>query len=66
MVLGKLNGIRTIPNNICKNKLKMHQRLKCKVENYKALRGKHSIVFDMHHSKILYNPDPRLMEIKQK
>ena len=25
-----------------------------------------SIVFDIHHGKILYNPYPRLMEIKQK
>jgi len=24
------------------------------------------IVFEIHHSKILYNPYPRLMEIKQK
>ena len=34
--------MKTLSNTIHKNKLKMDQRLKCKVKNYKALRGKHS------------------------
>ena len=45
--LGKLdsymekNDIRTLPNMIHKDKLKMDKRSKCKATNYKTLRGKH-------------------------
>ena len=47
VVLGKLdsymynNEIRTLPNTIHKNKLKMDSRPKCKTGHYKTLRGKH-------------------------
>ena len=37
----KKKEIRTLSNNIHKNKLKMDQRPKCKAERYKTLRGKH-------------------------
>ena len=33
--------IRTLPNTIHKDKLKMDYRPKCKTRNYKTLRGKH-------------------------
>jgi len=47
VVLGKLdshmekNEIRTLPNTIHKNKLKMDLRLRYKTRYYKTLRGKH-------------------------
>ena len=33
--------IRTLPNTILKDKLKMDERAKCKTRNYKTLRRKH-------------------------
>ena len=33
--------IKTLPNTIYKNKLKMYYRPKCKTGHYKTLRGKH-------------------------
>ena len=36
------NEIRTLPNTIHKNKLKMDSRPKCKTGHYKTLKGKHS------------------------
>ena len=41
----------------------MDQRFKCKTRNYKTLRGKHRTLSDINHSKILYDPPPRVMEI---
>ena len=35
------NEIRTLPNTIHKDKLKMDERPKCKTRNCKALRGQH-------------------------
>ena len=35
------NEIKTLPNTIHKDKLKMDYRPKCKTRNYKTLRGKH-------------------------
>ena len=50
-----------------KNKLKMHQRLKCKVRNYKALKRKiGSAHFDINHCKILFDPPPRVLETERK
>ena len=73
MVLGKLdsymvkNDIRTLPNTIHKDKLKMDSRPKCKTRKYKTLRGKHrQNSSDINQSKILYDPSPRVMEIKTK
>ena len=73
MLLGKLdsyvqkNEIRTLPNAIHKDKLKMDYKTKCKIRNYKTLRGKHRQNFqDINQSKIFYDPPPRVMEIKTK
>ena len=73
MVLGKLdsyvqkNEIRTLPNAIDKDKLKMDYKTKCKIRNYKTLRGKHrQNSHDINQSKIFYDPLPRVMEIKTK
>ena len=39
----------------------------CKTGHYKALREKHRrILFDINHSKIFFDPPPRVMEIKTK
>ena len=35
------NEIRTLPNTVHKDKLKMDYRPKCNIKNYKTLRGKH-------------------------
>ena len=62
------NEIRTLPNMIHKDKLKMDKRFKCKATNYKSLRGKHRHSTQWHKSKQdpLWNPPPRVMEIKTK
>ena len=61
------NEIRTLPNTICKNKLEMNFRLKCKTRNYKTLREKHRQNIQSHKSsKILYDSPPRKTEIKTK
>ena len=44
----------------------MDYRPKCKTVNYKNLRGKHRQISDINHNKILYDPPPRVMEIKAK
>ena len=44
----------------------MDLRLKYKTRNYKTLRGKHRTLDDINQSKILYDPPPRVMEIKSK
>ena len=45
----------------------MNQRSKCKTRNYKTPRGKHRQNTLRHkHSRILYDPPPRVMEIKAK
>ena len=45
----------------------MDYRPKCKIRNYKTLRGKHKRTLnDINHSKILYDPPPRVMKIKTK
>ena len=41
--------------------------IKCKARYYKTFRGKVGrTLFDINHSKILFNPIPRVMEIKTK
>ena len=60
------NEIRTFSPTTYKNKLKMDYRPKCKTVNYKNLRGKHRQISDINHKKILYDPPPRVMEIKAK
>ena len=44
----------------------MDERPKCKARNYKALRGKQVVHSDINHSNILFEPPPRVMEIKTK
>ena len=44
----------------------MDSRPKSKTRNYKTLRGKHRTLDDVNQSKILYDPLPRVMEIKIK
>ena len=45
----------------------MNQRSKCKTRNYKTPRGDHrQNTLDIHHSRILYDPPPRILEIKAK
>ena len=44
----------------------MDERPKCKARNYKALRGKQVVHSDIDDSNILFEPPPRVMEIKTK
>ena len=45
----------------------MDYKTKCKIRNYKTLRGKHRQNFqDINQSKIFYDPPPRVMKIKTK
>ena len=45
----------------------MDSRPKCKGGYYKTLSGKHiRTLFDINHSKIFFDPPPRVMEIKTK
>ena len=44
----------------------MDLRHKFKTRNYKTLRGRHRTLDDINQSKILYDPPPRVMEIKTK
>ena len=71
MVLGKLvnhlskNETRTLSNTIHKNKLKSIKDLNVRPETIKLLEeniGKK--LSDINHSRILYDPPPRVMEIK--
>ena len=57
--------IRTFPNTIHKNKLKMDWTLNVRPDTIKLLeenRGR--TLFDINHSKIFFDPSPRVMEIK--
>ena len=45
----------------------MDKRSKCKTRNYKTPRGEHrQTLSDINHSKILYDPPLRILEIKAK
>ena len=73
MVLGKRvnhllkNETRTLSNTIHKNKLKMDIRSKRKTRHYKTPGGEHrQILSDIYHSRILYDPPPRILELKAK
>ena len=44
----------------------MVSRPKCKTGHCKTLRGKHRQNLDINHSKIFFDPPPRVMEIKAK
>ena len=44
----------------------MDERPKCKARKYKALRRKQVVHSDINHRSILFEPPPRVMEIKTK
>ena len=59
--------MRTLPNTIHKNKLKVDQRLKGKTGHYKTLRGNtRKTFFDITHRKIFFDPSPTVLKIKTK
>ena len=59
------NEIRTLSNTIHKNK--MHSRSKHKTETIKLLEENIGrTLSNINHSKIVYDPPPRVMEIKTK
>ena len=73
MVLEKLDNYmqktetRTLPNTIHKNKLKWIKGLNVRPETIKILEENIiSTLFDINHSRILFDPPPRLMTIKTK
>ena len=73
MVLGKLdsymlkNEIRTLPNTIHKDKLKMIKDLNVAPETIKLLEENIGrTLYNINHSKILCDPPPRVTEIKAK
>ena len=73
MVLGKLdsymwkNEIRTLPNTIHKDKLKMVKDLNVRPETIKLLEENIGRPLDdINQSKILYDAPPSVMEIKTK
>ena len=62
-----MNVIRTLPNTIHKNKLKMDRDLNVRPDNIKLLEENIGRpLFDINHSKIFFDPPPREMEIRTK
>ena len=43
----------------------MDLKHKGKIRKYKNFRGKHRVLCDLNHSKILYDPPPKVMEINK-
>ena len=73
MVLGKLdsymykNEIRTLPNTIHKINSKWIKDLNVKPDTIKLLEENLGrTLYDINHSKILFDAPPRVMEIKTK
>ena len=73
MVLGKLvnhlrkNETRSLANTTNKNKLKWIKDLSVRPETIKLLEENISkTLSDINHSRILYDPPPRILEIKAK
>ena len=61
------NEIRTLPNIIHKNKLKWIKDLNVPLDTIKLLEENIGrILFDIHRSKLFFDPPPRVMEIKIK
>ena len=59
--------MRTLPNTIHKNKLKVDQRPKAKTGHYKTLRGNiRKTLFDITHRKIFFDPSPIVLKKKNK
>ena len=71
VVLGKLesyiqnNLIKIFPHTICKIKLKMTKRPKCKTRNHKIPRKEHRQKIDINHSNIFLNLFPKAKEINK-
>ena len=64
--MGK-NEIRTLPNTIHKDKSKWVKDLNARPETIKFLEeNKGRTLNDINQSEILYDPPPRVMEIKTK
>ena len=61
------NEIRTLPNTIHKNKLKWIKDLNIRLDTIKLLEENIGrMLFNIYHSKIFFDPPPRVMEIKTK
>ena len=59
--------IRTVPNTVHKNKLKMDKDLNVRPDTIKLLEENIGrTLYNINHSKILFDPPPRAMEIKTK
>ena len=58
--------MRTRPNTIHKNKLKMDQRPRYKTRYYKPLRRKHRPLSDINYSNIFSDPPLRVIMVKTK
>ena len=62
-----MSKIRTLPNTIHKNKLNIDKDLNLRLDTIKLLEENTGrTLFDINHSKMLYNPSRRVMEIKTK
>ena len=62
-----MDEIRTLPNTIHKNKLNIDKDLNLRLDTIKLLEentGRR--LYDINHNKILYDPPPRVMKIKDK
>ena len=63
----KKNEIRTLPNTIHKNELKMDKDLNVRPDTIKLLeKNIGRTLYDINHSKILFDPPPRELKIKTK
>jgi len=60
------NEIRTLPNTIYKNILKMDERPRYKTRHYKTLRGNHRPLSDINDSNIFSDPPLSVLTIKTK
>ena len=60
------NEIRTLPNAIHKDKLKMDSRPKRKTRNKLLEENIGTTLDDINQSNIFYDPPPSVMEIKTK
>ena len=62
-----MNEIRTLPNTIHKNKLKMIKDQNIRLDTIKLLEENMGrTLFHINHSKIFFDPPLRVMEIKTK